>query len=171
MPPNFRLLMMGPRGIGCRSQAEQLEDLYGWRVVDFKKIVQEKLRDIMSQPLKPPNNITNEGPCMVSMSENELTEIKEGKPVPSWKFLPWIMEFLEIPLRVKDPPPPEEDSATDEEWDEARLKQHKDKIKKKRKEAEAAAKAVAEAAAAKADRATKRKEAIEQGLNLEELGL
>jgi len=36
MPPNFRLSMLGPRGIGLRTQAERLEKLYGWRVVDFK---------------------------------------------------------------------------------------------------------------------------------------
>jgi hypothetical protein len=171
MPPNFRLAMLGPRGIGVKSQAQKLEGLYGWRVVDFKQIVQDKLREIISMPVKLPNNITNEGPCMICMSESELAEIKEGKPIPSWKFLPWIMDFLNIPLRVKDPPSPEEDSETDAEWDEARLKQHKDKIKKKKKEAEAKKKAEEEAAAAKADRALKRKDAVEQGLNLEELGL
>ena len=39
MPPNFRLFMVGPRGIGLRTQAEKLQELYGWRVVDFKQIV------------------------------------------------------------------------------------------------------------------------------------
>ncbi len=39
MPPGFRLLMLGPRGIGVKSQADKLQDLYGWRVVDFKQIV------------------------------------------------------------------------------------------------------------------------------------
>jgi hypothetical protein len=107
-----------------RSQAERLEQLYGWRVVDFKQIVQEKLRDILGMPQKLPNNITEEGPCMIGLSEAELNDIKEGKPFPSWKFLPWIMEFLAIPLCVKDPPPPEDESETDAEWDEARLKQH-----------------------------------------------
>lgn len=72
MPPNFRLLMMGPRGIGVRTQAERLEQLYGWRVVDFKAIVQEKLKEIINMPMKLPNNITNEGPCMISLSEQEL---------------------------------------------------------------------------------------------------
>lgn len=171
MPPNFRLAMMGPRGIGVKSQAERLESLYGWRVIDFKQIVQDKLKEILSMPMKLPNNITNEGPCMICMSESELNDIKEGKPIPSWKFLPWIMEFLGIPMRIKDPPPPEEDSETDAEWDEARVKQHKDKVKKKKKEADAKKKAEDDAAAAKADRAQKRKEAMEQGLNLEELGL
>lgn len=50
MPPGFRLMMMGPRGVGVRKQAKLLEDLYGWRVVDFKAIVQEKLREIVSMP-------------------------------------------------------------------------------------------------------------------------
>lgn len=39
MPENFRMMMMGPRGIGVRSQAEKLEELYGWRVIDFKQII------------------------------------------------------------------------------------------------------------------------------------
>lgn len=36
MPPNFRLSVTGPRGIGVHTQTERLEQLYGWRVVDFK---------------------------------------------------------------------------------------------------------------------------------------
>jgi len=39
MPPDFRVMMMGPRGIGVRTHAAKLEQLYGWRVVDFKEIV------------------------------------------------------------------------------------------------------------------------------------
>jgi len=104
-------------------------------------------------PMKLPNNITNEGPCMISMSEQELNDIKEGKPMPSWKFLPWIMEFLGVPLRVKDPPPPEKDSDTDEEWDAEKMKAHVTKKKAKKKVEEAAAKAAKEAADAKAARA------------------
>ena len=44
----------------------------------------------------------------------------------SVKFLPWIMEFLGVPLRVKDKPPEEPDSETDEEMkaDETLLKAH-----------------------------------------------
>ena len=71
MPPNFRLLMLGPRGIGLRTQAEKLQQLYGWRVVDFKAIVQEKLKEIIARPLKLPNNIPalNEGPCEICLSQ------------------------------------------------------------------------------------------------------
>ena len=62
-------------------------------------------------PQKLPNNISGEveGPCMISLSESELNEIKEGKPFASWKFIPWIMEFLGIALRVKEPPPEEKE--------------------------------------------------------------
>lgn len=35
MPPNFRLMMVGPKGIGVHTQADRLEQFYGWRVVDF----------------------------------------------------------------------------------------------------------------------------------------
>lgn len=140
-------------------------------MVDFKEIVQEKLKEIMAMSMKLPNNITTDGPCMICLSEKELNDIKEGKPMPSWKFLPWVMEFLGIPLRVKDPPPPAEDSATDKEWDEETLKKHNDKKKKKAKEKEAARKAEEAKAAAKLERANKRHEALEQGLSLEDLGL
>ena len=163
--------MIGPRGIGVKSQAEKLEELYGWRVIDFKQIVQNKLREIIAMPAKLPNNITEEGPCMVCLSEEELEAIKQGQPFPSWKFLPWILEFLEIPLAVKPPIKPPEDSVTDDEWDDAKKTEHANKKKKKKKQAEEKKKAEAEAAAAKADRANRRREAIEAGLSLEELGL
>ena len=125
----------------------------------------------MAQPAKLPNNISDQGPCMICLSESELNDIKEGKPFPSWKFLPWILEFLGIKLDIKPPPAPEPDSETDAEWDEQRKKEHDNKKKKKKKEKEAAEKAKAEAEAAKAERAARRKEAVENGLNLEELGL
>jgi hypothetical protein len=76
-----------------------------------------------------------------------------------------------VPLRVKDPPPPEKDSDTDEEWDAEKVKAHAAKKKTKKKAEEAAAKAAKEAADAKASRHQKRQEALERGDNLEELGL
>ena len=39
MPERFRVLLMGARGAGVRTQAEKLEEFYGWRVVDFMQIV------------------------------------------------------------------------------------------------------------------------------------
>ena len=69
MPEQFRILIQGPRGSGVKTQAKKLEDFYGWRVVDFVQIVQDKLAEIMALPQKLPNNITNEGPCMICMSE------------------------------------------------------------------------------------------------------
>jgi len=35
---------------------------------------------------------------MVCMSEQELNDVKEGKFLPSWKFLPWVLEYLGVPL-------------------------------------------------------------------------
>ena len=95
----------------------------------------------------------------------------------SWKFLPWIMEFLGVPLKCNPPPPEEPDSETDEEMqaDPERLKAHYDKKKakekKKKKEEEAAAKAAQEAAAAKEERHRKRAELIDQGLDPVEQGI
>ena len=139
MPPNFRLLMMGPRGIGVRTQAKKLEELYGWRVVDFKKIVQDKLREILGWEKKPPNNITDEAPCSICLSQEELDSIKSGAPFPSWKFLPWVLEFLGVPLCISDPPPPEQASVTDSQWSQGKQTAHKNKKKATAKAAAAAA--------------------------------
>jgi hypothetical protein len=101
-----------------------LNDFYGWRIVDYMQIVQDKLTEIMSLPQKLPNNITNEGPCMVCMSEQELNDIKEGKPIDAAKFIPWILEYLGLPLKVAPPPPEAPDSATDSQWSAGKKKQH-----------------------------------------------
>jgi hypothetical protein len=107
MPPDYRLMMFGPRRAGVLAQAKNLSELYGWRIVDFHQIVQEKLAAIIEIPEKPANNIVTEGPCMLCLSQNELDAIKEGKPFPAWKFIPWILEFLGVPLMQKPAPPPE----------------------------------------------------------------
>jgi len=36
MPSCYRLLMVGPRGIGTHTQAALLQEQYGWRVVDYQ---------------------------------------------------------------------------------------------------------------------------------------
>jgi len=59
---------------------------------------------ILEMPEKPMNNIVTEGPCMLCLSQNELDAIKDGKPFPAWKFIPWILEFLGIPLMQRPAP-------------------------------------------------------------------
>ena len=101
MPENYRMMVLGPRGSGVKTQSKMLEAKYGWKVVDFNQIVQDKLREILQMPTRLPNNIcTDLGPCTVSMNEEELESIKNGEKFDSWKFLPWILEYLDIPLRV-----------------------------------------------------------------------
>ena len=55
---------------------------------------------------KPPNNVRTDGPCMVSLSQDELELIKDGKKFESWKFIPWILDYMKIPLTQRPPPPP-----------------------------------------------------------------
>lgn len=92
--------MLGPTGAGVPEQAKLLENQYGWRVVDFEAIVKKKLTEILAFERKPPNNITSSGPCMIGLSAEELAEIKEGKPFATWKFLPWVLEYLGVPLAI-----------------------------------------------------------------------
>ena len=50
---------------------------------------------------------------MVSLSAEELERIKDGRPFESWKFLPWILEYMGIPLAIQETPEePEPDLET-----------------------------------------------------------
>ena len=69
MPEDFRILLLGPRGSGVHTQAKALEEFYGWRVVDYLEIVQNKLRELLAMPEKLPNNVVPPIP------ENELAEM------------------------------------------------------------------------------------------------
>jgi hypothetical protein len=50
--------------------------------------------------------------------------VVDGKPMPAWKFIPWILNYLGMPLDKKKPPPPEEKPEEPEEDldDEAKKK-------------------------------------------------
>lgn len=47
MPKIFRTLLLGPKGSGKHEQAKLLSDTYGWKIVDFKKIVKSRLDDLI----------------------------------------------------------------------------------------------------------------------------
>lgn len=93
MPKNYRLMMVGPKGIGVHTQARKLQEYYGWKVVDYQKIVRDKLNDIFHQDVRLPNNVII-GTSDIGLSKLEIEDIKNGKPFPSWKFIPWILDFL-----------------------------------------------------------------------------
>ena len=68
-------MLFGPRGSGYHTQAKILQGHYGWRIVDFPKLLKNKMAEIMSivaDGRKPPNNVSKDGPCMICMSEKEL---------------------------------------------------------------------------------------------------
>lgn len=56
MPSNFRLLMLGPKGAGKSTQAQHLNDLYGWRVVDYKALVRYRVEELLKYDMHIPNN-------------------------------------------------------------------------------------------------------------------
>lgn len=35
IPESYRLMMVGPKGIGCHTAAASLSNLYGWKVIDY----------------------------------------------------------------------------------------------------------------------------------------
>jgi hypothetical protein len=173
MPANYRVMMLGPKGAGVNTQARILQQQYGWQVINFPEIVKQKISTILKlKGPKPPNNITEDGPCMICMSDHELAEIKEGKMLAAWKFIPWVLEYLGVPLMQRPPRPvelvvepnPEEMEVEERKAYEKELKKKADEKKKKEKEEE-------ELRKAKEERHRKRQEALEEGLDLEEMGL
>lgn len=35
MPENYRLCVVGAKGIGVHTQANKLSEMYGWKVIDY----------------------------------------------------------------------------------------------------------------------------------------
>jgi YHS domain-containing protein/transcriptional regulator with XRE-family HTH domain len=132
MPAIFRVLMLGARGSGRHTQAKLLSQIYGWKIVDFKQLIKQRVEALVKQEIHIPNNPLPGG--RIGLSEVELNEIIEGKPVPASKFIPWILDYLGHPLEKKKPPPPEEKpegEVVEEEVDEETKKKREAEAKKK----------------------------------------
>jgi len=100
---------------------------------------------------------------MIGLSSEELAEVKDGKPFATWKFLPWILEYLGVPLAVQPKveqvlaePNPDEMNEEEKKTYEKEQKKKSEEKKKKEKEEE-------EIKKQKEDRARRRAEAIEAG--------
>lgn len=162
--------MLGPKGIGCHTQAQRLSELYGWKVIDYPKLVKTRLESILKDEIHLPNNVVP-GMSKVGLSQAEIDEIKMGRPFPAWKFIPWVLDVLGHELMKKPPPPElteEEVEALPEEERDAILKERAEKAKVQAKLDKEKQKAADE----KAERAKKRAEAIEAGVqDLAAIGL
>ena len=108
---------------------------------------------------------------MIGLSAEELAEIKDGKPFATWKFLPWILEHLGVPLAIQ--PKVEQVVAEPnlEEMNEEEKKSYEKEQKKKSEEKKKKEKEEEELRKQKEDRARRRAEAIEAGQDLAEAGL
>lgn len=49
--------MLGPKGIGVHTQANKLHEQYGWKVIDYPKLVKGRLEAILREEVHLPNNI------------------------------------------------------------------------------------------------------------------
>ena len=171
MPQQYRLLMIGPKGIGLHTQAEKLQEKYGWKVVDYQVMVKKRLENLLKEEIHTPNNVMP-GMSQIGLSQAEIDEIRLGKPFPSWKFIPWVFDELGFELAERPPPPePEVEEGDPEELtEEEKAKKEKEKKKKEAEEAKKK-KEEEEAARQKDERRKKREEAIANGQDLAELGL
>jgi len=43
VPTEQRILILGPKGIGVHTQAQKLSEIYGWKVIDYPKMVKQRL--------------------------------------------------------------------------------------------------------------------------------
>jgi hypothetical protein len=99
MPKCYRLMMMGPKGIGIHTQAERLNLKYGWKIIDYPQLVRDRLAMILKRDKDAhvPNNVEPEE-SEIGLSKEEEEIIRTGKPFPSWKFVPWVLDELGLAL-------------------------------------------------------------------------
>lgn len=171
MPSSYRLMIVGPRGMGAHTQATKLQERYGWRVVDYPKLVRSRIEAILAEESHLPNNVVP-GKSKIGLSQAEIDEIKTGKPFPAWKFIPWVLDHLGYPLAEK----PEPEAPAEEAVDPETLPEEERAAWEKAQKAAVAKKAKAEAEALKAAKEkeeykARRAAAIAAGEDLEALGL
>jgi hypothetical protein len=146
MPISYRVLLLGPKGVGRHTQAQLLNELYGWKVVDFQKVVKDKLETLMKSVLAGETHIPNNpayvslGLSRIGLNDSEINDVIEGKPFAAWKFIPWLLDYLGYDLEKKKPPPPEPKEEgielEDEDLDDDQRKKKEIEAKKKRDEEE-----------------------------------
>lgn len=105
MPAQYRLLLQGPSGSGKKSQAKKLADKYGWKIIDFKQLVKDKVVELSQRETHQPNNPL--GGYKIGLSEQESLDINDGKNFEVQRLVPWVLDYLGHPLEKKRPPPPE----------------------------------------------------------------
>lgn len=141
MPGRFRLLLSGPKGSGKKTVAKNLSEKYGWKIVDWNALVQNKIKMMKERKEFLPNNpLAEEYP--LGLAEEEWNQILEGKPYDASNFLPWFCEFLGHKIEKRRPPPqPEGEGEMDDEAkakldEEKRQKEEEERKEKERKEKE-----------------------------------
>jgi adenylate/nucleoside-diphosphate kinase len=137
MPDRFRLLLSGPTGAGKSTVAHKLSEKYGWRIVDWNQIVNNKIDEMRRRGDQHfPNNPAAEG-YGLGLSEEEWNTILEGKPYDAFNFLPWVYEYLGFATEKRRPPPEPENEGEGEDEEAKRLREEEQKrLEEERKKEE-----------------------------------
>merc|ERR1711957_327435 len=108
-------MLAGPSGSGKHTVATQLSEKYGWTIVDWHKLVSDKMQMMRDRIDFLPNNPLAED-YDIGLSEEEWKSIVDGNPYDAANFLPWLYEFLGHETEKYRPPPqPEGEGELDEE--------------------------------------------------------
>lgn len=103
MPNSYRLLIIGPRKSGKRTQAEYLSARYGWKLVDANEILNQCVMSQKKNRKDPRPSHPDSG--FVQASEQEFQALMKGQALPSNLINPILLHKLGIPLQKKPPPP------------------------------------------------------------------
>jgi adenylate/nucleoside-diphosphate kinase len=126
MPDRYKLLILGPRKSGKRTQAEYLSARYGWRLIDVPAILEQVINSQKFNMKDPKPSHPDTG--LVQLPNSEFKKVMVGEAVQGDLLTPVILHRMGIPLHKKPPPPPEpvesdheahkeEDLKSDEESD------------------------------------------------------
>lgn len=135
MPKEYRVAIIGQKGSGKHTQAENLSKLYGWKIFDLEKMIKEKIEEFktLSATVKANNPETQQG---LWFSQAEFNGILQGKGVELKDGLVFMLEALGIPMEKRKPPKPQEEEGQEEAKVEEVKKEEENPEEEEKKEEE-----------------------------------
>jgi adenylate kinase family enzyme len=127
MPKKYTIAILGQRQSGKRTLARQLQEKYGWKIIDAHEIIAEILNRQRQMEKHVPSNMDPRSNS-IHLSELEFKELIKGGNCSINSLLPMLLFSIGAQLQKKVPV---QEELTEEQQEERRKQELKDKKKKK----------------------------------------